>query len=322
MKHLLLSVVPGEALVLQLARGLTPVVGRPVESEEAERLVAQGSVFLNKVRWKEPGPPRACAVFEVFWPDLPVVEFTLDPARVVFQDEHLLVVDKPGGVNTAPSPFSDIDCLTWGVQKYLGPAFAIHAVHRLDRDTQGLVFFAKHKQAERALHLMFRERALRKLYRALTPPGGLSGALVHRWRDTLDWRGRIQTAATTAFARGTDEEGRGVWMVLPHTGRPHQIRRHFARYLTPLWGDRVYAPGVYSDGEVLGLACVAYRCRHPVTGERLEVFTPPVRGLCQRRFETEESAGGLGTDFPVNRLGTSTSPWRAGALDAERPKRT
>ncbi len=173
---------------------------------------------------------------KVFWPDLPVTEFTLDPARVIWQDEHLLVVDKPAGVNTAPSPFSDIDCLTWGVFKFLGGRFPIHAVHRLDRDTQGLGFFAKTKPAEVALHQMFRNRAVRKVYRALTPPWteGLTPS-VYRWRDTLDWRGRVQSASTTAVAAGTDDQGRRVWMVLPHTGRPHQIRRHFARYAVPLW---------------------------------------------------------------------------------------
>jgi len=263
-------------LVDQLAEALEAVVGRGVSDDEARRLLHQGSVYRDKVRLRHPGAPGEGAI-EVFWPDLPVDEFTLDPRRVVWEDEHLVVVDKPAGVNTSPSPFSDLDCLTWGVQKHLGPGFPIHAVHRLDRDTQGLVFFAKHKAAELALHRMFRDRAVRKVYRAVTPSFDPEGGLkaVYRWRDTLDFRGRAQTAATTALAAGTDPQGRLVWTVLPHTGRPHQIRKHFARYLVPLWGDQAYAPGVYPRTEELGLACVAYRCRHPVTGERLEVERPP-----------------------------------------------
>ncbi len=273
MKHLVFPPTPGEPLTGQLIRQLAPVVGRQLAIEEVEGLLKQGSVFRDKVRWKQPGPPGIGADFEVFWPDLPVSEFTLEPHRVVWEDDHLLVVDKPGGVNTAPSPFSDIDCLTWGVQKFLGRSSLVSAVHRLDRDTQGLVFFAKHKQAEWALHTMFRERRVRKLYRALTPPGNLDAAYrpVYRWRDTLDWRGKVQTAATTVLPAGVDAEGRNVWTVLPHTGRPHQIRRHFDRYLVPLWGDRVYAPGVYGPEVELGLACVAYKCRHPLTGELLRI---------------------------------------------------
>jgi 23S rRNA-/tRNA-specific pseudouridylate synthase len=297
MKRLIFKSDPSEPLTLQLVRYLPSVVGRPIEVAEADRLVAQGSVFRNKVRWKDTGAPGAGLDFEVFWPDLTVQEFTLDPNRVVWQDEHLLVVDKPAGVNTAPSPFSDVDCLTWGVQKLLGGTFPIHAIHRLDRDTQGLIFFAKHKQAELALHAMFRERTVGKVYRALTPPrdrGPLASA-VYRWRDTLDWRGRVQTAATTALATGTDDRGRGLWTVLPHTGRPHQIRRHFARYLVPLWGDRAYAPGVYGPGEELGLACVAYRCRHPMTGERLEVT--------RLKVETETSRHSAALDEGTGKRG-------------------
>jgi len=262
-----------EPLVGQLVAALGPVVGRFVSEAECRGLLAQGSVFREKKRWRDPGAPGAGAEIEVFWPDLPVTEFTLDPRRVVWQDEHLLVVDKPARVNTAPSPFSDIDCLTWGVQKLLGDGFPVHAIHRLDRDTRGLVFFAKTKPAELALHQMFRDRAVRKVYRAVTPPWVAVEAprAVYRWKDTLDYRGKVQTAATTVLFQGFEASGRCVWTVLPHTGRPHQIRRHFARYLVPLWGDRAYAPGVYGADDELGLACVTYRCRHPVTGEVLEV---------------------------------------------------
>lgn len=285
MKHLVFEAREDQFLDLQLAQRLEPLVGRPVPVFEVERLLHQGSVFRDKKRWKDPGPPGPGAEFEVFWPDLPVEEFTLDPSRVVWQDEHLLVVDKPAGVNTGPSPFSDLDCLTGGVQKLLGPEFPIHAVHRLDRDTQGLIFFAKNKTAELALHRMFRDRAVRKVYRAVTPADfpAPPKKTVYRWRDTLDYRGKVQTAATTALFSGSDPRGRGLWTVLPHTGRPHQIRRHFARYLAPLWGDRAYAPGLYGPEAVLGLACVAYRCRHPVTGEPFEV---------SRTLDFEEGIGG------------------------------
>lgn len=273
MKHLLFDPQPGQTLEAELARILPPVVGRPVTDGEVARLIHQGSVFRDKARWRHWGVPDTGSPFEVFWPDLPVEEYILDPKRIVWQDEHLLVIDKPAGINTAPSPFSDRDCLTWGVQIYLDNGFEVHAVHRLDRDTQGLIFFAKHKEAERALHALFRTRSIRKVYQALTPSRGEAAPRVFRWRDVLEFRGKAQSAATTALWTGQDDRGRDVWTVLPHTGRTHQIRRHFARYWVPLWGDAAYAPGQYS-GEGLGLACVAYRCRHPITGALLQVSRP------------------------------------------------
>lgn len=267
MKRVSFTAAAGELLSDQLCRALEPVVGRPVSETEVLTLLHQGSVFLDKRRHKDPGR-TVFGVAEVFWPELIVTEFLLDPRLVVWEDEHLLVVDKPARVNAAPSPFSDIDCLTWGVARYLGLE-RVDAVHRLDRDTQGLMLFAKHKAAELGLHALFREHRVRKVYRAVTP--NVEARAVYRWRDTLDWRGKIQAAATTALRRDNDDQGRTVWTVLPHTGRPHQIRKHFARYVVPLWGDRVYAPGAYGPDDELGLACVEYRFRHPVTAKRLDI---------------------------------------------------
>lgn len=124
------------------------------------------------------------------------------------------------------------------------------------------MMFAKHKDAERGLHALFRERRVRKLYRASTPVAAARAA--YRWRDTLDWRGKARTAATTAFLCKT-EGNRMVWTVLPH-----QIRKHFALSDAVMGRPRV-RPRVYGAEEVLGLACVEYRFRHPITEERVTI---------------------------------------------------
>jgi 23S rRNA pseudouridine1911/1915/1917 synthase len=271
-KHLVVPAETTQTLAHQLQPALERLVGRPLERPELERICWQGAVYVDKVRLHDPEVCPPTGTLEVFFPELLVTEFRLDPVRVVYEDGHLLAVNKPPGVNTAPSPFSDRDCLTWGVQTYLASGFAVHAVHRLDRDTSGLVLFAKSKEAEKGLHALFRERRIRKVYRALTPPFEVSDSGVplkaYRFRDELDWRGKVQTAVTTVLREGGEGE-LWSWWALPHTGRPHQIRKHFARYLVPLAGDRVYA-GPEATGE-LGLRCVSLRFRHPMTGTRLEV---------------------------------------------------
>ena len=272
MKRLVLACDPTRSVEAQVEEPLAVLLGRPVLLGEVLRIAAQGALYVNKARFHDALDLPPGGLLEVFYPELPVTQFVLDPSRIVFEDEHLLAIDKPAGVNTSPSPFCDQDCLTWGVQNYLDSGFLVHAVHRLDRDTRGLVLVPKHKEAEKGLHTLFRERRIRKVYRALTPVWGPSPdrplQVVYRIRDELDWRGKAQKCATTVLWEANAGE-LWSWLVLPHTGRTHQIRKHFARYLVPLDGDVVYSasPGTNS----LGLCCIQLRFLHPMTGKPLEL---------------------------------------------------
>jgi tRNA pseudouridine32 synthase/23S rRNA pseudouridine746 synthase len=272
MKRLVLEADPARSVVSQVEEPLGELLGRAVLPGEVLRIAAQGALYVNKARFHDALdlPPRG--LLEVFYPELPMTQFVLEPASIVFEDEHLIAVDKPAGVNTSPSPFCDQDCLTWGVQNYLASGFAVHAVHRLDRDTRGLVLVPKHKEAEKGLHTLFRERRIKKVYRALTPKWGPSPdrplRVVYRIRDELDWRGKAQKCATTVLWEGKTAD-LWSWLVLPHTGRTHQIRKHFARYLVPLDGDVVYSPTPGNNS--LGLCCIQLRFLHPMTGNLLEL---------------------------------------------------
>ena len=289
MKHGLFTPDGSSSLFSLLTAKIEGSFGLELTPAAIAELIMQGSVYQAKRRIKDPGfvPQSAAGEIEIFYPELPVLPFLLDPGRIAYEDEDLLLVDKPGGVNAAPSPFSDIDCLTHGVQSYLdSPAgqaresagYRVSAVHRLDRDTRGLMFFAKNKSAELLLHRMFREQRVRRMYLARSPAEtGLDKPKVqlHRVRDILEWRGKSQEAATTiawkARAGNHAEGAQDEWMVVPHTGRPHQIRKHFAKYIAPICGDRVYAPELYDRGSHMALVCVAYRCKHPITERPLHV---------------------------------------------------
>lgn len=275
MKHLWFLAPEGVELSSTLIRVLEPLLGRVPSLFEVQTLLEQGSVFREKKRWRSAGAVTGTERFEVFWPDLPIVEFRLQPRQVVWEDEHIAVIDKPAGVNSAPSPFSDRDCLTWGLQQYWGTEDPVPAVHRLDRDTQGLILFGKTKSAQIGLHELFQQRQIRKVYWAWTVPCPDAQKWYH-WRDELEFRGKVQPATTTAFFLGEDRQGRWVWGVLPHTGRTHQIRKHFARYLSPLWGERVYvnSGNTTAPDSSLGLRCVGYRFRHPITKQLVRIFEP------------------------------------------------
>lgn len=250
-----------------------------------------GEVDLHEMRY---GP-----WLQVFYPEKPITEYTLNPGHIKFEDADFLIVYKEAMLNTCQSVFSDTNCLTWGVQKYLNEkgnaeSYQVNTINRLDYATRGLVFYAKHKPAEVALHRMFMNRHIHKRYLVVTPifnfpkPQDIeaktpsegrvrvsnTGSFNLKIQDTLEWQGKIQQSSTLIHWMGEDR-GRFVWIALPQTGRTHQIRKHFARYLVPIQGDPVYGPELYGSHDDLMLACISYRFRHPMTGQSLRVeFLP------------------------------------------------
>lgn len=327
-----------------LAAKAGPELGFPLSPERAAEVIGYGSVWYGNVRVKDPDcdanrlfdprenrerrakrqsghakrPPaipvdeeqemRHGPWLQVFYPELSIEEYSFDPRLVAWEDEHIAVVRKPAMLNTCPSVFSDSNCLTWGIQKWLDgrpecAGYRVNTINRLDYATQGLVFYAKHKAAELALFRMIQRRQVHKRYLVATPrfdlpdaatvaartpagakvrldapPGGGYGLRVE---DDLEWKGRIQRSATLIRLIGPEAGGgRLYWMALPQTGRTHQIRKHFARYLEPIAGDPAYGGGRYGKDEQLMLACVAYRFRHPLTGARVRVqYLPDDMGV-------------------------------------------
>jgi 23S rRNA pseudouridine1911/1915/1917 synthase len=240
--------------------------------EEAERLLRQGSVWDHdrQQRLRDGDALPGGRLLRVDRPKFSVREYVLDPADVKHEDDHLLVVFKRGGVPTQPTPYSDVSDLLHGVQGYLGRrgvAYRPAPVNRLDLPAQGLVLFAKDKRSETALHRLFDGRQVRKRYLAATAPfAGAPASCVIRSR--LEWQGREKEALTyVRFCR--ERGGRFFFLVLPQSGRTHQIRRHFQERLAPLLGDVRY--GGAAPGNDLWLLCFQYAFVHPATRERFSV---------------------------------------------------
>ena len=154
---------------------------------------------------------------------------------IKYEDDHLLIVYKRGGVPVQPTPYSDIDNLLHGVQKYYdGKRIRYRAapINRLDLPAQGLVFFAKDKKSEIALNRQFQQHQVRKRYLAATVafPGVKPSYII---RSALEWQGSSKDALTyVRFCREND--GRFYFLVFPQSGRTHQIRRHFQEQVAPL----------------------------------------------------------------------------------------
>jgi 23S rRNA pseudouridine1911/1915/1917 synthase len=180
------------------------------------------------------------------------------PLRVVYEDPDVLVIDKPAGLVTHPAPGHRTGTLVnallarGGAEAYgqIGGAERTGIVHRLDRDTSGLIIVARNDRAQAALMGQLRARRVKKTYLALvagTPPAQVGRVEAPVGRDPRHF-GRMAVVATgrPAVTGYRVRERFEHWTLLELdlvTGRTHQIRVHLASIGHPVAGDPVYATG-------------------------------------------------------------------------------
>ena len=207
---------------------------------------------------------------------------------VIYEDEHLLVVNKPAGMNThAPAPLASQGIFEWLRDRE--PRWAALAiVHRLDKETSGVMVFGKTNLANRSLTEQFAARSVRKHYVLLTdravPATKLSvkSSLVragerylsrplHAGADVAETEFRVQNS--TNQARSGLPQGSYTWVeVTPLTGRTHQIRVHAASRGFPILGDALYGG---TRAARLCLHSWKLVLEHPLTGKELNFEATP-----------------------------------------------
>ena len=200
------------------------------------------------------------------------------PVPAVFEDEHLIVVDKPAGLPVHPGPGHPDGTLVNALLalcpdiRGIGGELRPGIVHRLDLDTSGLMVAAKTQQAHQRLAEQMKNREFRKEYLAVsvglvTPESGTIDAPIgrdprHRQRMAVGAGGR---AARTHYETLEDLSGHTLLNLILETGRTHQIRVHLAYLGYPLLGDAVYGnASTLTSRQFLHAARLGFR--HPVTG--------------------------------------------------------
>ncbi len=215
------------------------------------------------------------------------------PLRIVYEDSDVLVIDKAAGQVVHPAPGHATGTLVNAILHHVpdlagvGGEMRPGIVHRLDKDTSGLLLVAKNDQAHRALQRQFKERTVHKVYLALlegtlTPRQGTIEAPIgrdprQRQRMTVLVQPGSKQArqATTRYQVHTYFDEYTLVEAEPLTGRTHQIRVHFQFIGFPLVGDRVYGyrkqrldcPRQFLHAQRLGFHL-------PATGEYVEFFSP------------------------------------------------
>lgn len=206
--------------------------------------------------------------------------------RVLYEDAELLAVDKPAGMVVHPAyrhPEGTLADLVFARQAASGESRP-WLLHRLDRETSGVVLFAKTESARRALVRQFERRSVQKLYLALAShelPTTCGSVDLPLARDEADRRRVVvhtsgQTAVTR-FATIEVRHGLALLLVRPVTGRTHQIRAHLAHLGAALVGDQTYVAS--EDSREVGAArslLHAWRIEvlHPGDGTPLVVTAP------------------------------------------------
>lgn len=200
-----------------------------------------------------------------------------DPLVILHEDAEVLLVDKPEGLLSVPGKGPDLaDCLLSRVQAAFPDALL---VHRLDRDTSGVMIFALTAHAQRHLGLQFEKRMTRKTYVArvwgvpVEKTGTIDLPLIVDWPN----RPRQMVCHETGKAAQTD------WKLLksqgetsrvrmwPKTGRSHQLRVHMLSMGHPILGDPFYATGPARDYPRMMLHSEELRFKHPQGGRSVKI---------------------------------------------------
>ncbi|SPF79889.1 RluA family pseudouridine synthase [Pseudoprimorskyibacter insulae] len=194
-----------------------------------------------------------------------------DPLEILHADHEILVVNKPDGLLSVPGKGEHLaDCLIARVQEAFPQALL---VHRLDRDTSGVMVFGLTPHAQRHLGLQFEKRQTRKVYVArvhgrLEPKSGtIDLPLIVDWpnrpRQMVDHDNGKQAVTDYKVVKTSDVESRV--RLMPKTGRSHQLRVHMLALGHPILGDPLYSED-HADFPRMMLHSEELRLRHPDGG--------------------------------------------------------
>lgn len=205
--------------------------------------------------------------------------------KVVFEDDHFLILDKPAGVASIPSVNHSNTMANYVKAYYIDSGYENHQVHivtRLDKDTSGLMLFAKHGYAHARLDKQLQKRAIEKRYLALVKGDGLLEkegeiiAPIARDEDSIITRRVAKGGKYAHTSYKVIEQFGNIYLVdiHLHTGRTHQIRVHFSYIGFPLLGDDLYGGSMSEGISRQALHCHTLKFYNPFSGEEIGRASP------------------------------------------------
>ena len=263
-------------------------------------LIDEQLVLLNGIPVKKRIKPQAGDEIEVQFASTPEMQLTPEPISlsILYEDEHLLVVNKPAGlvVHPAPGNWSGtfVNALLYHCGQLAGQDNSLRPgiVHRLDKETSGILVAAKTLEMQQKLTALFASRQVYKEYWAICVGRPLDGEVsapigrhpIHRKQMAIVPTGK----QAISFLKTLGWNGKLSFVqIVIATGRTHQIRVHLKYKGTPVLGDALY--GNSSSNHYYGvqrqlLHAAVVKFEHPLTGQQLELVAPaPADMLCFMR---------------------------------------
>ncbi len=270
---------------------------------EVRKIIDLGGVHLNGRRVRTCSLPVLEGMqIEMYTDGLPFDIFRLADEHLLYRDKYLLVLNKPAGIDTQPTPSRYKGTLYDSLLTLLGPTPGrkkpeLGMVQRLDRGTSGLMVFSTHQNAHRGLTKIFLEHQVDKRYLALVEnaPDPASSEICsmlarsHKYNRMVSVQHGGKNAITRYQTRQVSEQGALLEIELL-TGRSHQIRAHLSEAGSALLGDSLYGGGMNIAGISVArpmLHAFYLAFQHPVTAEKLSFELPmpnDMQRICDRLF--------------------------------------
>lgn len=224
-----------------------------------------------------------------FWPRAVYSQLMETVLDVIYQDEHLIAVNKPPGLLVHRSSIAN-DVSLFAIQLLRDQiGRPVYPAHRLDRKTSGVLLFSLDKGSDSKMQQLFAARQTQKTYlavlRGYSPEEGEIDYPLKKENGTMqDALTRFRTVATAEIAlpSGKHQTSRySLVRAMPETGRMHQLRRHFAHILHPIIGDRPHGCNKQNklwkqtfNMDTMLLHASNLRFKHPVTGSAVVIEAP------------------------------------------------
>ena len=210
--------------------------------------------------------------------------------KIIYEDNHLLVVNKPIGWLAQADKTGDTTLTDWSKnyikRKYKKPGEVfLNPVHRLDRPVSGVIIFARTSKALTRLTALFRDKLIKKTYVAVVKSRleKLNGQLIH-WlvkdetkniTKAFNKHKRSGKQSILSYRTLMYESGHSLLLIKSETGRPHQIRVQLAKMLCPIQGDLKYGYVTPNPDKSICLHALKIEFEHPIKKEKISLQTIP-----------------------------------------------